>query len=203
MPLRDPRCSSKSGGSRSTFRSPGTAAEGRRPGPGGRRRQLRHQARRDAVAGRRERLRQDHDLALHPARRRADRGRDPARATTARWSTWRPCPKAQPAPAAAPDADDLPGSVLVAQSAHDAVRHRRRAAARARRGQRGRAHRTASSSCCGWSGCGRNTCAAIRTPSAAASASASASRARWRSTRAWSSPTNPSRRSTSRCRRRS
>ena len=39
----------------------------------------------------------------------------------------------------------------------------------------------ASPSCCGWSGCGRSTCAAIRTRSAAASASASASRARWRS----------------------
>ena len=42
------------------------------------------------------------------------------------------------------------------------------------------ARSTGSPSCCAWSGCGRSTCAASRTPSAAASASASASPARWR-----------------------
>ena len=107
------------------------------------------------------------------------------------------------APAAPPDADDLPGPVLLAQPAHDAARHRRRAAAGQRRARTGRSGSTASRSCCSWSGCGRSTCAATRTPSAAASASASASPARWRSTRAWSSPTSRSRRSTSRSRRRS
>ena len=48
-----------------------------RPGARGRRCQLHHRSRRDAVAGRRKRLRQDHHLALHPARDHADRGRDP------------------------------------------------------------------------------------------------------------------------------
>ena len=48
-----------------------------------------------------------------------------------------------------------------------------------------------------------STCTASRTPSAAASGSASSSRARSPWSRAWSSPTRPSRRSTSRCKRRS
>ena len=63
---------------------PGLAAEGRRPGPGRRRRHLLRQPGRDAVAGRRERLRQDDDVALHPARDRADGGRDAAPRTAGR-----------------------------------------------------------------------------------------------------------------------
>ena len=54
-----------------------TARSRRRPGARGGRRELHHRSRRDAVAGGRERLRQDHHLALHPARHRADRRRDP------------------------------------------------------------------------------------------------------------------------------
>ena len=61
-----------------------------RPGARGGRRELHHRTRRDAVAGRRIRLRQDHHLALHPARDRADRGRDPLpHRQAAPRSTWR------------------------------------------------------------------------------------------------------------------
>ena len=71
-------------------------------------------------AGRRERLRQDHDLALHPARAGADRrARSAFAPRTARRSIVATLPKARAAAAPPPDADDLPGPVLVAQSAHD------------------------------------------------------------------------------------
>ncbi len=48
-----------------------------RPGARRRRRELHHRPRRNPVAGRRVRLRQDHHIALHPARHHADRRRDP------------------------------------------------------------------------------------------------------------------------------
>ena len=84
------------------------------------------------------------------------------------------------AAAPAPDADHLPGSVRLAQSAHVGGRHRRRAAAGARRRQGQGARRRGSRSCSSRSGCGRRRCAPTRTSSPAASASASASRARSR-----------------------
>jgi oligopeptide/dipeptide ABC transporter ATP-binding protein len=52
--------------------------------PRGGRRQLHHRARRDAVAGRRVRVRQDHDLPLHPARDHADRRGNPVSGTNRR-----------------------------------------------------------------------------------------------------------------------
>ena len=55
----------------------GLPAHGRRPGAGRRRRALRRPAGRDAGAGRRERLRQDDDRPLRPARDRSDRRADP------------------------------------------------------------------------------------------------------------------------------
>ena len=149
-------------------------------GPGGGRRELPHRPRRDAVAGRRERLREDDDGALHPARDRADRGPDhlPARRRHV-GGRRRLCPRGAAA-APARDADGLPGSVLVAEPAQDAARDRRRAAARQRRGHAARSASSGWPSCCGWSASAPSSCAASRTPSAAASASASASRARWR-----------------------
>ena len=159
----------------------GLAAEGRRPGAGRRRRHLLHQPGRDAVAGRRERLRQDDDVALHPARDRPDRRADPASDGRRRGrSTWRRCPKTSCGRCAAqmqmifqdPFSSlnprmtllDIVGEPLLVNGD----------------GQPRRSARTGSPSCCGWSGCGPSTCAATRTPSAAASASASASPARWR-----------------------
>ena len=50
----------------------GVSAQDRRRGEGGGRRDLLPQSGRDAVARRRERLRQDHDRPLHPARHCAD-----------------------------------------------------------------------------------------------------------------------------------
>ena len=63
------------------------------PRPGGRRRELRAPPGRDAVARRGERLREDDDGPLHPARDHADRrARSCSGPGTARWSTSRPCP---------------------------------------------------------------------------------------------------------------
>ena len=105
------------------------------------------------------------------------------------------------APPARPDADDLPGSLCLAQPAHEHAGHRRRAAARHRRHDGvARNAPTGWRSCCSWWACDRNTCSAFPTPSAAASASASSSPVPWPSTRAWSWPTSRSRRWTSRCR---
>ena len=61
----------------------GVPAARRRPRARGRRRELPHPQGRDAGAGRRKRLRQDHGVALHPARARADLGRDPLPRSTA------------------------------------------------------------------------------------------------------------------------
>ena len=83
-------------------------------------------------------------------------------------------------------------------------RHRRRAAARARRWctDARAAERSASASCCSRSAWRRRTWRSSRTSSPAASASASRSRARWpRSPSSWSA-TSRRRRSTCRCRRR-
>ena len=89
--------------------------------------------------------------------------------------------KAELRAAPARDADHLPGSVRLAQSAHDGGRHRRRAAQRpwprrpARNGASGVAELFEQV------GLRPTRCRTIRTSSPAASASASASPARWRS----------------------
>ena len=102
-------------------------------GPGGRRRQLRHPARRDARPRRRVGLRQDDGRPAAAAPDRADRGHDPLR----RRRTSRRFAGAALKPYPAADADHLPGPVRVARSAHaDRRQHRRGPAdprARARR----------------------------------------------------------------------
>ena len=80
-------------------------------------------------AGRRIRLRQVHGRPHGAAADRADRGRDPASAAP----TSRTLEQGRAAALSPADADHLPGSVLLARSAHVGRRHRRRAAARARR----------------------------------------------------------------------
>ena len=86
----------------------------------------------------------------------------------------------QDAPAAPRHPDDLPGSVLVAESAAHRRRDRRGAAAAAEGQDAKKASRPPSRSCWSWSGSTLSTTTATRTSSPAASASASGSRARWR-----------------------
>ena len=88
---------------------------------------------RNAGAGRRERLRQDHGVALHPARTAADQGRDPLFAGARQQHRHGAAVAACLAAAAASHPDDLSGSLRLAQSAHDGRRHHRRAAAGQRR----------------------------------------------------------------------
>ena len=83
---------------------------------------------------------------------------------------------------AARAADDLPGPVLVAQSAHDGGADAGRAAGAARAARRA-GIASARPSCWTWSAWRPSTRSAIRTSSPAASGSASASRARSRSSR--------------------
>ena len=121
----------------------GPAAPHGRPGLCRRRHQLRHRRRRDAGPGRRKRLRQDDGRPRRAAPDRADRrARSRSTAPTSPRSVQ---VRAAALPAA--DADHLPGPVLLAQSAHDGGRHRRRAAAGARRGQQPRARRSRSRPC--------------------------------------------------------
>src|SRR5207302_11222482 len=102
----------------------GGLPEGPRPCTGGRRRELLARPERDAGAGRRERVRQDDDIALHPQGPLPHPGPDPF--PHRGGSRGGRCPDAEePAPAApAPDADDLPGSVLLAEPPEDAPRYR-------------------------------------------------------------------------------
>ena len=140
-------------------------------------------ARRDAGAGRRERLRQDHRLALHPARVcRQPGARSGFRPRTGSSFDLAPLVAARVAAVAAPHPDDLSGPLRVAQSAHDGRRHHRRAAA-GQRACRRRNARRGSASCSISSACRPSRARDFRTHLAAASASASASRARWRSIR--------------------
>ena len=131
-------------------------------------------------------------------------GRDPLpRAPTARWSTWPRSARRELRRAAPRDADDLPGPVLLAQPAHDAARHRRRAAAGPRHEEPARARGARRGAAAP-----RRAAAGVHAALPArlqrrASASASASRGRWRCNPRWSSPTSRSRRSTSRSRPRS
>ena len=97
-------------------------------GARGQRRLARHPARRDAGPGRRIRLRQVHGRPPGAAARRADRRRDPFRGR-------RPAPPRPRRPddrGAQEDAGDLPGSLLLAQPAHDGRPDHRRADPRAR-----------------------------------------------------------------------
>ena len=96
-------------------------ASDRRPGCG--RRQLLDREGRDVRPGRRIGQRQDHDGTLHPAADRADRRRGAVRRPRRAGAVTR-----RPAPRAPRHADRLPGSVLVAESAHARGGHRRRAA---------------------------------------------------------------------------
>ena len=150
-------------------------------------------------ARRRIGVRQDHDRPRDPAAHRADVGRGDA-------STASTCSRSTPATlraAAPPDADRLPGSVLVAQPAHDRSARSCARGSRSTGSPRAPPPTRACGSCSRKSGCAPSTRRATRTSSPAASGSASASRARSRSSRASSSATSRSRRSTSRCRRRS
>ena len=167
---------------------------------------FRHPPGRDAGAGRRERLRQDHDRALHPARAR----RRPAGAILFRTQDGASvdvadAAAAAAAAAAAPDADDLPGPVLLAQPAHDgrSTSSASRCWSTASRNAQ-RAARPGRASCSTWSGCRPRVHAPLPARLQRRPAPAHRHRARAGAEPArWSSPTSRSRRSTSRSRRRS
>ena len=99
--------------------------------------------------------------------------------------------------------DDLSGSVLLAQSAHDGGRDRRGAAEDPHAGPREQRARARALAAREGRTLGRRTRTGIRTSSRAGSGSGSASRGRWRPIRRSSSPTNRSARWTCRSRRRS
>jgi hypothetical protein len=177
---------------------PRLPAQSRRECAGGRRRQLRYPSWRDAGVGRRERLRQDDDLALHPARDHPHRGRDPV-PDRERGGGRRGDAAAGTAASTTPsDADDLPGSLLLAQSADDDPQHRRRAIA----GQWGAQPAGADRPRRGAAEAG-GIAAGVHAPLPARlqRRAATADRHRPRAS-AQSEPTSRSRRSTSRCRRR-
>ncbi len=157
-----------------------------RDGARRRRRGPRGPARRDGRAGGRERVRQVHPRAHHPAPARPDGRHHPVR------GRGHHAPAAEgAAPGAPAHADDLPGPVRVAQPAHDRRRHAGRAARDLRPGaHRGRAARAGRRRCSRRSACAPTRSAATRTSSPAASASASASRAPSRSSRASSCATS-------------
>ena len=90
------------------------AAPHRRSGARGRSRQLRDRRRRNARPGRRIGLRQIDHRPLHPAADRADRGRDLVRGPQRHRVRSRRARRAAPR-----HADHLPGSVCVAEPAHD------------------------------------------------------------------------------------
>ena len=156
---------------------------------------------RDARPRRRVRQRQVDGRALRPAADRADGGHDPA-ATASTSRTSRP---ARDAAAAARPAHGLPGSVLVAESAHDG---RRRSSA-SRCGSTGvasgrDARRRGRARCSSRSGSRAELRAPLPARALGRAAPARRPRARARSSgRTCSSPTSPCRRSTCRCRRRS
>ena len=125
----------------------GISAAHERPRVRGRRRELLDPPGRDAGAGRRIGLRQVDRRPHRPAADRADRGQHQAR----RHRHHAPQPgRASSLPPA--DADHLPGSVLLARSAHVGGRDRRRAAARARHAVSARSARRASPRCSSASG---------------------------------------------------
>ena len=130
-------------------------------------------------AGRRVRLRQVHGRPRDPAADRADRRQHHGQRHRHHASR-----QGGAAPLPAADADHLPGPVLLARSAHDGRRYRRRAVARARRRQRQGAPRARRRHLPAASACAPSMSTTIRTSSPAGSASASASRARSRWSRA-------------------
>ena len=175
----------------------GRALAGRLPArrPRGGRRELHDRARRDARAGGRVGLRQDHDRPAGPARHRArPRGRIvfEGQDITA-LSAGRLLPFRTQGP------DRLPGPLQLAQPADDGGPHGGRAHPRApdRGGCRGRGAGARAPRHGGALARVRST--ATRTSSPAASASGWASRGPSRRARGSWSPTRRSRRSTSRC----
>ncbi len=139
-----------------------------------RRRLARDRRARGRRTGRRERLRQVdvRQDAGRPARQDARHGAVSRRDAAAEVLADR-----FPAPRQA-YADDLSGSVLVAESAHDGRRDHRRRAASATADDERRRFANASRTGCVASVSSPTTCRAIRTSSPAGSGSASASRAR-------------------------
>ena len=130
-----------------------------------------------------------HRRPLHADRR----GRSATRARRCREARARDAP-AHP--------DGVPGSVLVAQPAHDGEADAARAAARARDGPEGADRRALPRAA--RPGRARRRGRSTRYPRQFSGGQRQrvASRARWRSSRSCSSPTSRCRRSTSRCRRR-
>ena len=99
---------------------------------------------------------------------------------TARCVDVATLPRRTAAAAAPPDADDLPGPVLVAQPADDDAGHRRRAAAGQRRQESPGADRPGRGAAAAGRAAAGVHAPLSRTPSAAASGSGSASPGRWR-----------------------
>ena len=180
-------CGGWSATSRRSMTSASSVPRGRDPGPGGR-----------------ERLRQDDDRALHPARHRADRrgrscfnDKEMGRVNVADLDKreLRKIRRNMQMIFQDPYSSLNPRMTLLQIVGEPLVVNE----IAQRQGAGGPGRRAAA----GGGPAARVHGAAIRTPSAAGSASASASRARWRSTRSSSSATSRSRRWMSRSRRRS
>ena len=147
-----------------------------RPGLCGRRRVVRDRPRRDPGAGGRKRLRQV-DGGPHAAQAAgADRRHDPGRRRR-----HHPSRRRGHAALPAAHADDLPGSLRLAEPAHDGGRDRGRAADHPRCRRAAGASRAGRRPVRAGGPAARGDADTIRTNSPAASASASASPARWRS----------------------
>ena len=125
-----------------------------------------------------------------------------ARRDPLRRAADREARRAPAAPAAAADADGLPGSVRVAEPAQAGRLDHRRPAQDPRARRQAGAEGTGRGSCSRRSVSRRSTTTGSRTSSRAASGSGSGSRGRSRYGRSWSSRTSRSRRSTSRSSRR-
>ena len=103
-------------------------------------------------------MRQDHGVALHPARDRSDRRAGAvSHAQTTTSSIWHRC-RAGTGAAATRHPDDLSGSVRVAESAHDAAGQCRRTAAGQRHAAAASNAWSGSPNCCGSLVCGRSSC---------------------------------------------
>ncbi len=168
----------------------GSAACGRRCQPA-------HRAGRDPRPGRRVRFGQDDPRALPAAADRAERRPGAVQGAEHPGSARR-----AHAGSAPQDAAHLPGSLLVAQPAHDRAPDAGGGADGAPSLCARRRWTGGSPSCCTWWGCPPTPCSATRATSAAASASASASPAPWPCSRSLSSPTSRCRPWTCRSRRR-
>ena len=142
--------------------------------------------RRDAGAGRRERLRQDHDRAARAAADRADGRRGALRGhghhRACRGDALRKLRRRMQIVFQDPFASLNPRMTVGEILEEPLIVHRI--------GDRAARRERAWRSCSAWSGSRPIMPAAIRTSSPAGSASASASPARWRSSRRWSSATS-------------